>query len=172
MEEWRAVVGHEGFYEVSDHGRVRRMDYTAPMGTVERRYPARMLRTQLVQGYPTVGLWRPVARHVGTHILVLEAFVGPRPAGAVAMHIDGTRDNSLTGNLRWGTQSENMLDACDLGSRPRGSAYWAAKLSDEDVSAIRIRLTSGERQRSIAIDFGVTQSTVSRIKTNTFRVAA
>ncbi len=44
------------------------------------------------------------------HILVLEAFVGPRPAGMVACHgWNGASDNSVH-NLRWATQQENDED--------------------------------------------------------------
>lgn len=31
-EEWRPVVGYEGYYEVSNHGRVRSVDRVVPHG--------------------------------------------------------------------------------------------------------------------------------------------
>ena len=45
------------------------------------------------------------------HVWVLEAFVGPRPKGAVARHLnDDPVDNRLE-NLSWGSRTENMEDA-------------------------------------------------------------
>ena len=45
------------------------------------------------------------------HILVLEAFVGPRPTGMFACHIDGDASNNRLPNLRWDTPRNNNLDA-------------------------------------------------------------
>ncbi|MFC7447652.1 HNH endonuclease [Rhodococcus daqingensis] len=33
--------------------------------------------------------------------LVLEAFVGPKPAGFTAIHLDGDKANNNVANLRW-----------------------------------------------------------------------
>lgn len=42
--------------------------------------------------------------------MVLEAFLGPRPKGMVACHIDGDIDNNSITNLRWDTQASNIRD--------------------------------------------------------------
>lgn len=44
------------------------------------------------------------------HILICTAFYGP-PSGdkQVVMHLDNNRNNNTKKNLRWGTQSENIL---------------------------------------------------------------
>lgn len=44
-----------------------------------------------------------------THVVVLEAFVGPRPSGHEALHLDANRANASLSNLKWGTRSENQL---------------------------------------------------------------
>jgi hypothetical protein len=44
------------------------------------------------------------------HHLVLEAFVGPRPAGHEAAHGDGDKTNNALANLRWATPKENAAD--------------------------------------------------------------
>ncbi len=51
------------------------------------------------------------------HALVALAFIGPRPDGYDVMHIDGTRTNNAVGNLRYGTRSENCLQAYAEGRR-------------------------------------------------------
>jgi len=96
-EIWKDVVGYEGVYEVSDHGRVRRV------------------RTGLVlspgrdkKGYTNVGLCvdgKPI--RVKVHHLVMEAFVGKRPNGLVINHIDENPRNNHVSNLEYVTQSYN-----------------------------------------------------------------
>ena len=107
MENWKPVVGHEG-YEVSDLGRVK-----------SHHRGGRILRPQMrnnsLSGHHYVVL-RGVRKSV--HHLVLEAFVGPRPAGMQARHAnDNGTDNVLT-NLSWGTQSGNAYDCIDNGNHP------------------------------------------------------
>jgi hypothetical protein len=49
------------------------------------------------------------------HILVLEAFVGPRPAGMEGCHWDDDPTNNHLSNLRWDTRSANARDAVRNG---------------------------------------------------------
>ena len=140
-EKWLPIVGYEGFYEVSDHGRVRtvsRITYrdnrwgsNSPM-----RVQGRILKGWVHQGstgYLAVSLHRQNERkrNVFVHVLVLEAFVEVRPAGMVACHFnDEPTDNRLE-NLRWDTRAANAEDAARNGKNamaakthcPRGHEY-------------------------------------------------
>lgn len=124
-EQWRAVIGWEGLYEVSSLGRVRSLDRMLPHRHAGHLYrkPGRVLKTYKgpPHGYHAVSLScmrdgvqvRKVRR---VHTLVLEAFVGPRQPGYVACHgVSGIDDNSVS-NLRWGTQSENIQDVIRDGN--------------------------------------------------------
>lgn len=122
-EEWRPIVGHEGAYEVSDHGRVRSLDRIVhfPDGR-KRRAAGRQLKPWLTTGYPTVGIpGRDRNRKVFVHVLVLESFVGPRPDGAACCHNDGNKQNNHLINLRWDTYSENNLDLVRHGTHFQAS---------------------------------------------------
>lgn len=119
QEEWRAIAGLEGMYEVSSHGHVRSLDRTDRRG---RRRRGRILSTE-GDIYPKVSLPGPggqVKRRV--HILVAEAFLGPRPPGAVVRHLDDDKGNCAAGNLAYGTQAENVDDAFRNGGRVIKSA--------------------------------------------------
>ena len=103
METWTEtdVPG----YMVSSEGRMAKLMSTKPGRALV---------------YPQFGLVAPgvkgrVRRYL--HDLVLTAFVGPRPEGAVARHLnDDPTDNRLV-NLAWGTRSENQHDAFRNGRR-------------------------------------------------------
>lgn len=136
-EQWRPVIGYEGSYEVSDLGGVRSLERVAmrrngsPMPV-----PARILKTYRTPpvGYRAVKLQnggRETRVGLRVHVLVLEAFVGPRPEGYVGCHNDGDIDNNTPPNLRWDTQKANLADmkahGTDWQSRvtrcPQGHEY-------------------------------------------------
>lgn len=119
-ERWFPVPGHEGSYEVSDHGRVRSLDRRVPSGQDRTRIArGRILRPALTHGHPAVALGRERKEYV--HTLVLQAFVGPAPEGMECCHGDGVRTNNYLGNLRWDTRLGNNLDAIRHGTHYHAS---------------------------------------------------
>lgn len=133
-EQWRAVVGWEGYYEVSDHGRVRSVERTVTLkdGRV-RRFPGREIRLYPdTRGHFQARLSRSGRHHpVAVHKMVLEAFVGPAPEGTECCHEDDDKANNDLSNLRWGTRSSNLYDRIRNGRHhnsnkthcPRGHEY-------------------------------------------------
>lgn len=116
-ERWKVLQGYgqSVVYFVSSEGRI-----------VSRRRSTgrfRLLGPKIdSRGYRTVRLSKPgmSQKNYAVHVLVLEAFVGPRPsAGMVARHLnDKPLDNRLV-NLAWGTQLENVADQYLNGGRIR-----------------------------------------------------
>lgn len=112
-EQWLPVVGWEGLYEVSDHGRVRSLTRTISRGAIsECTIRGRVLKpVRGDQGRLQVGLSGPNGKSDRRiHLLVLEAFVGLRPAGVDGCHWDDVKNNNRLENLRWDTKSANMRD--------------------------------------------------------------
>lgn len=145
-EEWRAVPGFEGAYEVSNLGRVRSLERVVTVrgrhdGQARRRIRGRILKPGLSVGRPVVNLSSDGShRHALVHHLVLEAFVGPCPDGQECRHLDDNRQHNKLSNLEWGTRVENMADRRRNGRRRRGvrgEANNAAKLTENDVRLIR-----------------------------------
>lgn len=89
--------------------------------------------------------------------LVLHAFVGPRPHGMVAMHMDDDSTNNAVDNLRWGTQSDNARD-CARKSRAARQV-----VGPEAVAEIARRRVAGERGADLAREFGISQQRVCDI---------
>jgi hypothetical protein len=108
-EEWRPVLGYEGAYEVSDHGGVRSLPRVVTRSDGRpRTIHGRVLKPVQVKRRRNVslsmdGVVQP--RHIA--VLVLEAFIGPRPLGHHACHNDGDSLNDSLTNLRW---DENNYD--------------------------------------------------------------
>jgi hypothetical protein len=66
-------------------------------------------------------------------------------------------------HLRWATTRENEADKIEHGTRLRGMSIGNAKLTADDISAIR-SLCGTMRQSEIAALYGVKQTTISAIK--------
>jgi hypothetical protein len=126
-EEWRPVVGFEGYLEVSDHGRVRSLDRISEVAAskdgirkaYQRRFQGRMLKPKSDdQGYQYVQLWGNGRSINGAkvHRLVLEAFVGPRPDGMECCHGPGGSSDNRLSNLRWDTRLANHADKVAAGT--------------------------------------------------------
>lgn len=60
-------------------------------------------------GYQVVHLPGYYSKIRAVHILLLEAWVGPRPDGQVASHTDDDRTNNTLSNLSWTSQRTNVL---------------------------------------------------------------
>lgn len=155
-ENWRAVPGHPG-YEVSDLGRVRsyrnRQGHPTPT--------PRLLSPAIVQGYRHIKLGR--SRQTKVHLLVLEAFVGPRPDGMLCRHLDGNPLNNRLSNLRWGTPEENYADRHLHGTHNSGSRNGRAVIDERAAVEIKRRAVAGEKHAAIAQDFGVSRGIVANI---------
>lgn len=113
MAEWRDIVCYEGRYQVSDEGQVRSLI----SDKVLKAHPDR-------RGYLGVSLYsggRNTRKRKPIHVLVAESFVGPRPESLDVCHIDGDKTNNHATNLRYGTRSENIMDAVRHGTHHQGS---------------------------------------------------
>lgn len=178
-EIWRAVVGYEGLYEVSNKGRVRSLDHIVRYHDprwgrmIEKYIRGRDLRPYYrKEKYAHVQLSKNgVVLPKQIQTLVLTAFVGSRPKGMEACHKNGNRhDNRWPENIRWDTRKNNFADNIVNGTRLYGSKNPMAKLSAEEVMEIKDLAGDGRyTQKTIARLFEMSQSHVSALKTETRR---
>lgn len=164
-ETWKAVVGFEGCYEVSDQGRVRSLDREMYQAGYVRRLRGRVLKatanaerggyryvTLCVHGYP---------RSFRVAVLVASAFIGPRPAGLETCHKDGCATRDIATNLEYKTHAANVADMAKHGTTLRGEMVGGSRLKTEDVLAIRAGTGTQEK---IAATHGVSRSYVSMLR--------
>lgn len=160
-EIWKAVVGFEGSYEVSNLSRVRSLDrrvwHARGRGFWSRRKGVVLkFGFRPPDNYPVVALGRE-ERTVAVHTLVLNAFISPRPVGKECRHLNGNSSNCCLYNLKWGTPSENAED------KRRHNSF---SLTQANVRFIKRALAVGRRGVGVklAIRFGVSDALISRIK--------
>ena len=112
-EEWRPVHGYGERYWVSNLGRVKSVRYVTSRKETTTRF---LTMRPGKKGHLRVALCKDGACvDFRVHILVLEAFVGPRPASEHGLHNNDDKNDNRVSNLRWGTGSENMYDRVDNG---------------------------------------------------------
>lgn len=149
-ERWKPVVGFEGYYEVSDQGRVRSLDRLDAQG---RDWPGRVMSLGKTRGdYLTVHLCLHAVRsNPRVNRLVAEAFLGPAPTPQhEAAHLNGVRSDNHAGNLKWKTKVENHEDKVRHGTALTGEACPWATLTRGMVLDIREAASRGEDYASIA----------------------
>lgn len=162
-EEWRPIAGYEGRYEVSNLGRVRSLPRRDSTGTGRRGIIRRQHRH--VSGYVKVGLCRDgwLTNHL-SHRVVAAAFLGPCPPGYHVNHRDGVKNNNAASNLEYLTPSANRQHAVTVLGKCRGTKHALAKLTDEQVHALRAAPT-GATISDLARRMGVSRRAVRNAKT-------
>lgn len=103
------------------------------------------------------------------HRLILMAFVGKPNPGEECRHLNGDGTDNRIENLRWGTRKENHRDSYQHGTRIMGEDHPRAKLTSEDVRAIR---EAEGTLHEIARRFHVSHTQVWRIRKGKSRVSA
>ena len=111
MEIWRSIIGYEGYYEVSNIGRVKSIErkITRNDGVVQVR-AGRMCNIRLDKdGYPVVKLSaHGISKYIHVHKLVYESFIGSVPPNQEIDHKDFNRQNNHVENLCAMSHSDNV----------------------------------------------------------------
>ena len=142
-ETWKPVPGYEGYYEVSNLGRVRSVPRTR---AVKNRYGGTNLRTDkgrdvaLVDhgdGYLYVTLNKD-GRRVNhfAHRLVALAFCDGYNDGLVVDHIDKNKSNNHCDNLEWVTQKVNVVRSAHAMRKPK-SVCRPTNTGEKYISIVR-----------------------------------
>ena len=110
IEEWRDIAGFEGYYQVSNLGRVRSLDRTYVDATgALRHYKGKLLTpTDAGNGYRNVMLQANGKRATPRLCRVVAIAFVPNPDGLPQVnHKDENKANDIAENLEWCTASYN-----------------------------------------------------------------
>lgn len=115
-EIWKPVVGYEGYYEISNLGRLKSVERMVKQGNHLRHVLERIKKQHYASdGYPAYTLCKDCkSRIVRTHLLLAKAFIpNPENKGYVD-HINTDKDDFRLENLRWVTAKENSNNPLTL----------------------------------------------------------
>lgn len=176
MEEiWKDVENYEGYYQVSNSGRVRSL---SRMLDYRKSIHGDWFHQRIHRGQ----LLRPVTRKDGymrlflrkkrkmkskyVHRLVAEAFI-PNPENKPQInHKNGIKADCKVGNLEWATSFENNLHALKTGLRmsTKGEAHPRAIINNFQARVIKKTNSKELGTNYLASIFGISPSTISCIR--------
>ena len=153
-EQWKPVRDYEGFYEISDRGRLKSLRRDIIMKPAANR-----------GGYLYINLWNKNRYRDcrSIHRLVLESFISIRPFGYECDHIDSNPSNNCLQNLEWVTPEENTR-RMHLLNNQKGQNHPNAILNDEKIRQIREEYAVGKTTyKRLAQKFGVYYTCIGKI---------
>jgi hypothetical protein len=100
-------------------------------------------------------------KNVYAHVLLAEAFFGPKPHGMEVNHKDCNKLNNSLENLEYVTPKANVEHAKRNGRYLRGQKHPAAKLTENQIKLIR---ASQSTAKDLAKVFHVTKGTIHKIR--------
>lgn len=171
MEFWKDIPGYEGYYQVSNYGRVKSL----PRKIYNKGNKSFCFNKGRILKYSSdVGDYKYVIlfkandkrRTLKIHRLVAHAFCGGYEEGLEVNHKDGDRHNNKSDNLEWVTRSQNVRDTYKRGRNTNGEKNNSSKLQNRDIGVIASLYDSGVKQHIIAKAYGVCQVTISNIIRN------
>jgi len=167
-EEWKAIEGYEGYYEVSSLGRVRSLPRTVSSGR-GWNYPVKgkiLTPASDRGGYQLVTLRKDGQRTLKVHRLVAEAFI-PNPLKLPQInHKDGDKTNNRVENLEWCNSKANIAHAWETGlassNHCSGESHHLSSVQDSHIKeCLDLYQTGKWSQRKLAQKYGVSPTTVN-----------
>lgn len=166
QEIWKPVKGYEGFYEISNKGRIRSKERTIEKsnGTICTYKPKMRKLIPTPQGHLRVILTKNSKQKAFlVHRLVAEAFISNLEDKPYVCHKNDIPDDNIIENLYWGTHSDNSKDMYKNNDIPQhGEHNPRSKLTKDDVKWI---LSNHQDYKNIKMAemFSVSDSMISKI---------
>ena len=165
-EVWKSIKGYEGFYEVSNLGRIKSLTRKS---TDDKTYRGKVLKPSVDSyGYLLVGLYHgnAIQSKQKIHRLVAKAFLTNPEQKPQVNHKDGVKSNNLLSNLEWVTALENSHHSFSSGLKKAciGENSHFSKLTENEAKEIK-KILSSKTLTYLQISklFNVSKSTIAHI---------
>jgi len=118
-------------------------------------------------GYPITKDYDNAKKNIAVHRLSYRVFKGNIPEGKLVCHSCDNRNCVNPKHLWVGTHHDNNIDCLNKNRNSNGGMIGEKhinhKLCDKDVLEIKIRLSEGELQKTLAKEFNVSTSVLNKI---------
>lgn len=126
MESWRDIKGYEGYYQVSNLGRVRSLDRIIVVNDRRYKEPRRITRRGRILKDYSNGTDRLMVilrksdkgKNISVHRLVAQTFIANPDNLPVVNHLNHNYRDNRVANLEWCTYSANTRHAIAAGRMP------------------------------------------------------
>lgn len=157
MEIWKDIKGYENIYQVSNTGKIKRIEKNKELKQAPNKR----------NGYLYIHLsGNGVNKVIRVHKLVAETFI-PNPENKPQVnHIDGDKTNNRVENLEWVTNGENQIHAFKNNLQKGNFEHPNSKLTLEQVLYIKNNCIVGSKIygiQTLAKKFNVCNSTIKQI---------
>jgi hypothetical protein len=139
-EEWKEIKGYEGFYKVSNLGRVKSLERKVWSGNVFYKRKEQLLKPYILNtGYYAVDLYVNKRKRKATiHRLVAESFLENKMRLHEVDHINREKTDNRLSNLRWCSRSDNSRN-CKRHEKSETKYIGAYMNRKKWISQIRIK---------------------------------
>lgn len=162
-EEWRAVIGFEGLFEVSNFGRVKALAHSVRhwCGRIIPKPESLLKQSRHSGGYSLVSL-RDGKKHY-VHRLVMAAFAGDAGDRDVN-HISGDKTDNRLANLEYCDRLHNVRHAIATGLQDNsGEGNGMHQYTAEAIRTAHQMVAGGATQLAASRATGVAESTVQAV---------
>lgn len=176
MEIWKEIVGYEGFYEVSNYGKIRSLERKIEQKDANGNIYLRTMKGRVLSsnknngnGYKVVALCkghgeRQINNYI--HILVAKAFVSNPENKLTVNHIDGNKSNNYFYNLEWATSLEQASHAQKNNLRNNKNPNY----SDEIIMLVYENLVYKNKTYDyLRVKYGISKAYLYTLKIKKYR---
>jgi len=131
-EMWEDVENYEGFYQVSNLGRIRSLDRTITRNDgMAKKVKGKILKTRVSKGYVLINLNKDgVCKTFSLARLIATTFIPNKKRKPEVNHIDENKLNNAVTNLEWCTSLENA----NHGTRNKRIGKWVKEMNKKPNS--------------------------------------
>lgn len=165
LEIWKDIPGYEGYYQVSNYGRVKSLERLVYNKRRGNDFIRERILKQHINRYCFVILSKDnIQINKTVHRLVAEAFI-PNPFNLPEVNHNnpnGNKTDNRAWMLEWSTKESNNEHAMINNLKPKGEVHGKSKLTEKQVLEIR-EIGSNKTLKEIADIYGVKSPCINKI---------